>query len=469
MITFSFKSVSTRRLCTLLTLLFCTSIFNTSIIYAQSSNAQPNNVKLINVKLSPPSFTFELNNVIAPINNVKLAPNEFELSTTIKPLLNNKKYSQVLAVLKSNENDEKSDALLLMTGQVYLADKQPRKAEQILLSVLNKSPNLVPAHRTLAALYLQEKKLEKAQHHLSESIKNGVQDPQFFGQLAYINLNQNSPWSAISGYQQALLLEPKNIQWKQGLLYALQRAGNNQAALNMVDELINAKPTDKQLWLQRAQITLATNDHAKALTSMEMALRYGETKTNNLLSTAQLHLAQGSMARAADLLIKITKKNPQAFEQVEPAITWLISEKEYKQASRILASIKRVNKLPRNQQSLYYATLGSTKEPDNMNQAVKHFKKSLELNPNQASMLVKLAQHYQQKQQFSRAQLYYQRAEIFPEFIKQSLAGLAQLALDQQQYAKAITYLERLKTLSDNKQNIDKNISIIKRLITQQA
>jgi len=461
------KNHSKRPLLTLLIWVFSVSA---TLATAPSVAVQPINTQAasIKVELSPPNFTFELNTVLAPINDVKLAPNEFNLSKNIKPLLSEKKYLQVLALLEANEN-KKSDALLLMTGQVYLAAKQPKKAEQSLLSVLKNSPNLVAAHRTLAALYLQEKQLKKAQHHLSASIKNGVQDPQFFGQLAYINLNENSPWSAISGYQQALLLEPNNSQWKHGLLYALQRAGNNQAALNMVDELINATPTDKKLWLQRAQITLATNDHAKALTSMEMALRYGEKKPNNLLSTAQLHLAQGSMARSADLLIKIISKNPQAFEQIEPVITWLISEEEYQQASRILTSIKGVNKLSRNQQSLYYATLGSTKEPSSMTQAIKHFKKSLDLNPNQASVLIKLAQHYQKNQQFSRAQLYFQRAQIFPQFTKQSLAGLAQLALDQQQYTQAIDYLEKLKNLSVHKHNIEKNISIIKRLKTQQS
>jgi predicted Zn-dependent protease len=187
-----------------------------------------------------------------------------------------------------------------MSGQVYLAANQTEKAETILKKILLTAPNLVIAHRSLAALYLQNKQLDKAQFHLTKTIENGVQDPQFFGQLAYINLNQGHPWSAIAGYQQALLLQPNNQQWKQGLLYALQQAGNHQSALNMVDELLNKQPTDKNLWLQRAQINLSIGNKHKALSSMEMALRYGEKKSDNLLSTAQLHLSAGSMSRAAD-------------------------------------------------------------------------------------------------------------------------------------------------------------------------
>ena len=423
----------------------------------------------IEVELEPPTFTFNLTNALPQTGSTKLAPNEYELSVAIKPLLDAKQYSKVIELLKNNSNVEKSTGLLLIAGQVYLAAKQPDNAEKALLAVLEKAPNLLRVHRTLAALYLQKKQLKKAQHHLTKAIENGVQDPQFFGQLAYINLEQGSAWSAIAGYQQALLLDPNNNQWKHGLLYALQRAGNNQAALNMVDELINETPDDKRLWLQRAQINLASNEKPKALTSMEMALRHGETASSNLLSTAQLHLSAGSMARAADLLIKITAHNPQAFTQINSAINWLISEGEVKQANRILASIKGITKLPKPQQSLYYAALGSAQEHNNIERAVKHFNKSLALNPNQASVLIKLAQHYQSKQQFSRAQLYYQRAQVFPNFIKPALAGLAQIALEQEYYDKALAYLEKLKPLSNNKVNIDKNIAVLKRLKAQES
>ena len=444
------------KIITMMGLSLCISMLSTS-------------AQAIEVKLAPPTFTFNLTNELPQTSSTKLAPDEFDLSVAIKPLLDTKQYSKVIELLKNNSNTERSTGLLLITGQVYLAAKQPDNAEKALLAVLEKAPSLLRAHRTLAALYLQKKQLKKAQHHLTKAIENGVQDPQFFGQLAYINLDQGSPWSAIAGYQQALLLDPNNNQWKHGLLYALQRAGNNQAALNMVDELINETPNDKRLWLQRAQITLASNEKSKALTSMEMALRHGEKASSNLLSTAQLHLSAGSMTRATDLLIAISARNPQAFTQVNSAINWLISEGEIKQANRILRSIKGVAKLPKPQQSQYYAALGSAQEKNNIERAVKHFKKSLDLNPNQASVLIKLAQYYQSKQQFSRAQLYYQRAQVFPNFIKPALAGLAQIALEQAYYDKALAYLEKLKPLSSNKVNIDKNIAVLKRLKAQES
>lgn len=431
--------------------------------------AFPLTIQAIEVALPPPHFAFELNNINTNNDEHKLAPEEHQLAKKLKPLLDNQQYLSVIELLSKHNASTKSVALQLIEGQVYLAQKQHKQAEKALLNVLKEAPNLLRVHKTLAALYLQNKQLDKAQHHLIKAIEQGVQDPQFFGQLAYIHLDNNSPWSAIAGYQQALLLDPHNLQWRYGLLHALQRAGNYQAALNMVDELLNKTPKNKKLWLQRAQINLANNQQQKALSSMEMALRYGEENDANLLSTAQLHLTNGSVTRASDLLIQLTKKRPQAFLDIHGAINWLLNEGKTQQAKRVLASIKHVKQLPKNQQSLYYAALGTAIENSQEEQAIKHYQRAIKLDPNQSPVLLKLAQYYQDKQQYSRAEIYYQRAQVFKTSTRSALAGLAQVALDQQHYNKALKYLEQLKPLSRNQLNIEKNIATLKRMLAQKS
>ncbi|MGB1298291.1 MAG: tetratricopeptide repeat protein [Psychrobium sp.] len=423
----------------------------------------------ISVELPTPTFQFELSNIDTGEPNTKLASDEYDLSLKLKPLLDNKDYLAAIDVLAANTNPQKSTGLLLIEGQIFLAAKKSKLAEKALLAVAKKAPEIVRVHKTLAALYLGQKRIKQAQTHLIKAIELGVRDPQFFGQLAYINLNQNEPWSAIAGYQQALLLEPHNAQWRHGLLFALQQAGNHQAALNMVNELLSREPKNKDLWLQRAQINLALEQSEKALTSMEMALRLGEKNTSNLLSTAQLHLTSGSKPRAADLLINIGNQGASHFSQIHSAVNWLINEDELKQANRVLSGIKDVNKLPKSQQSQYYAALGSVSHHSNIKRAVKHYQRALKLDPNSANVLLKLGEYYQGIEQYSRAELYYQRAQVFKQTIKPALASLAQIALNQAQYDKALAYLQKLKPLSSNPLNIDKNIAILKRMQTQKC
>lgn len=440
-------------------LVFCIALTSASITHAST----------IDVSISPPSFNFQIDNNLLPQHQSKLSPDEYDLSVKLKPLLEKENYAQALTLLQGNTSDNKSVALLLITGQVHLALNQPKRALAIFEKVLTSQPNSVRVHRSLAALYLQQKQPKKAQQHLAKAIELGVQDPQYFAQLAYLNLTLGAPWSAISGYQQALFLQPQQQQYKRGLLYALQQAGNHQAALNLVDELLNNHPNDSELWLQRGAIALSVDDHLKALSSMEMALRFGEKAPTNLLSTAQLHLSSGSVKRAADLLIKYGATKIGQFSDIEPIISWMINDGGTKQALRVLNSIKDIKQLSQQAQSLFYATLGDALIDTQIKKAIAHYQRSIKLNPNQANVLISLGQYYQQQQQLSRAAIYYQRAHVFTTTKKQALAGLAQVALDQQHYNKALKYLEQLKPISHNPHRVEKNMAIIKRLISQQS
>jgi len=419
-----------------------------------------------------PHFSFIIENNLSPRHQDKLSPQEAELAQQITPLLKAQAHQDILDLIKAYQPPDqvkRSAALWLMQGQLHLTLNQPADAEHALNQALTLSPNLVRAHRTLATLYVQQKQYNKAQQHLAKAIINGMQDPQLFGQLAYINLNQGAPWSAIAGFQQALLLQPHHQPWKKGLLYALQQSGDHQTALTMVNELLNTSPTDKNLWLQRAQLSIALDSNQQAISSMEMALRHGEKNPTNLLNTAQLHLANGSMDRATDLLVTLSSNQHQNFERIEPAISWLIDQQQSQSALIILSKVKNITSRAPAEQSVYYATLGNAHEYNQPKIALKQYKKSLALDPNNARVLIKLAQHYRQKKQYSHAELYYQRAEIFPKYAKQSLSGLAQLAVDQQHFNKALSYLEKLKSVSDNKLSIEKNIAILNRLRAQKT
>jgi len=69
-------------------------------------------------------------------------------------------------------------------------------------------------------IHLKEKNNEKALSNLQQVVALGGQDGEVFSQLAYLHLQLKSPWSAVVGYRQALLLNPYNKAWQQGLLYA---------------------------------------------------------------------------------------------------------------------------------------------------------------------------------------------------------------------------------------------------------
>src|SRR5690606_28380075 len=96
------------------------------------------------------------------------------------------------------------------------------------------------------------------------------------GQLAYLNLTLYGPFSAISEYQQAMALEPDNIQWQQGLLAALTQAKMYEAAEALLQDLLAKRPTAADLWLNQAALALHQNEFQQALASLEMAILLGD-------------------------------------------------------------------------------------------------------------------------------------------------------------------------------------------------
>lgn len=438
-----------------------------AIVYVVSSvtQAQANQVS---VTLDPPAWAFKADTVIIPNHEARLAPQEQSLAEQLKPLLAKADYQGAANVLESYKNITKSAALWQLTGQVYVALEQYPKAEGALLTALKQAPGLSRSHRSLAVIHLQQKNYNKAHFHIGQAIALGHHDAQLFGQLAYINMQNQQPWAAVSGYQRALLLEPNNQQWQQGLMASLIQSQQFSAAHALVMDLIAEDETNANLWLRRGQIALNLQQFEQALSSFEMALRLGDTQVGNRLLTAQLHIQHGSVARASLLLKDVLRQDALQFSQLHSTFAWLLQHQHYDQAEQLLATIANVSALSVFDQSRYYAFKGQlASEKDSAKHALKWYEKSLSLDGNNGDVLLALAEHFSKRNAYSRAELYYIRAAVIGDVKEQALLGHAQLEINQQDYASAIVLLNKVLAHNPNRLDLKQNIAILQRLQNQ--
>ena len=344
----------------LVSALALTSLAYSSISIASNQQNSPSArkpLKINNIKIEQLSPVWSLpagNNPLLQ-RDAKLLPVEQPLALAIRPLLNQKDYAGALAAIELVNKPEYepepilslSPALLQVKGQIYLSLDKDEQAKESFLAAIAQLPDFIRAHKSLAVIYIKQKDYQQARDHLVKTITLGEGDAQLFGYLAYINLQLSTPWSAIAGYEQALLLEPENQQWQQGLLYSLISAKDNHAAKAMLNEMLQKTPNDARLWLQRSRISLDDNTPLDALTSMEMAVRLGNQDADNLIATAQLHLNHGSVSRAAELMAQlltqwqqkkpyVTSKNTEHFDAIESVIAWLVYEKHWPEAKKLL-------------------------------------------------------------------------------------------------------------------------------------
>ncbi|TRY13388.1 tetratricopeptide repeat protein [Shewanella hanedai] len=452
-------------LCCLLTVLSLANA-NAQVPFDKGSD---NGMDLGTVKLvlDKPIWLISSNTPLSVKQEARLDPSEQSLAQKLRPALDKKEYKTALALLEAHSSDKKSAALWQVTGQVNMAMSRWKQAESAFLQAIKVQPGLARSHRSLAALYIKQSTYDKAQQHIRSALALGQQDAQLFGQLAYINLQNSSPWSAINGYQQALLLEPDSRQWQQGLMFALLEAKHFQPAQALVEELLVKRPKDKALWLHRSQISMELGQLDKALSSLEVALRLGDTTAENLLLSAQLHLKQGSVEQSVKRLTQALKSSNVSFEQVASSIEWLAHYGYLTQANKVIKGVSTRGMSARDKGQFYGVKGKIAAQMHSSDKALGYYLKAIKFSPDNGELLLALAEHYRTKSEFGRAELYYLRAEVSADVRVQALVGHAQLAIDQALYSQAITYLNKALQQSPERRDLARNIKVLERLVSQ--
>jgi tetratricopeptide (TPR) repeat protein len=480
------SSFTARHVLLLLSLVFVSQPASAAFNQQSQPIKKPIPINSINIKQLDPVWTMSTGVDPLTQRDAKLLPAEQNLALVLRPLLNKKDYTGALnAIALAKKEDYQpepllnlSPALLQVQGQIQLSLNQYEQAKQSFLAAIKQLPDFIRAHKSLAVIYIKEEKYQQARQHLVKTITLGEGDAQLFGYLAYINLQLSTPWSAIAGYEQALLLEPDNKQWQQGLLYGLITAKDNHAAKAMLNEMLENNPNDIRLWLQRSKISLDDNTPLDALTSMEMAIRLGNNEADNLIATAQLHLNYGSVSRAADLMSRLlgqwqkkstlSSQNHQHFDTIESIIAWMIYEKHWSEAKSLLKQMQQyTNKLSQRQQSqlkLHTASLPGKSQQ----QIVKLYEAAIVLAPTNGQALMALAEYYQKYNNYNQAQLLFVRAATIQGFAERAYIGHAQVFIEQKNYEQAAKMLRKALKINPSRQDLVYNISLLDRMNNNQ-
>lgn len=423
----------------------------------------------VDVQLTQQFWTFELVSNPLFTGKVKLKPEERSLSRKLKPLLANKEYKAALNLLKNINNDLASAALLQLKGQVGLQLNQFDLAKKSFELAVNKENGLLSSYRGLAIINLKEKNNEEALINLQKVVALGGQDAEVFSQLAYLHLQLKSPWSAVAGYRQALLLKPNNKAWQQGLLYSLIASHSYNEATALLSELLNKQPENGDLWLHHAQLSLQQMNQQDALSSIEVALRLGNKQARNYLLAAQLHLKEGSAKRAVSLFTQTLKLDKAYIKEVTQASAYLIQNEQFELLKPLLAMLVKSssNYSDKVQSDILVLQAQSTnnKQSEKM---ITLLSQAVNKNPNNGLALIELAQAYYTKKQLTKANMYFVRAATHPRFVEQSLIAQSQIAIDQYDYQTAVVHLRKAFKRNPSRHELRRNIRQLENLISKQ-
>ena len=396
-----------------------------------------------------------------------IAPEEYETADRLKEMLDSGNKEAVLKELESFFDIELSPAMLSLKAQIYFSLAKYKKAEETFKKVLSRKPQLVRVHRDLGQLYLLQGKPKLARHHFSEAVSYGSNEAIVHGQLGYLNLTLHGAFSAITSYQQAMALQPEEVQWQQGLLSALTQARMYESAQALLSELIAKNPTNIQLWLNQAVLALNMNDSRQALVSLEMTIMLGEINDTNLKTATQLHLQMHSYDRALVLINQHLDKPVLNMDLLNEYITWLNQVDMWQQASKLLDGLElKVETMNNTKQSVYYTHKAkiAIKQKQKL-KAERYYNIALEKDPTNGSALVDYALYATTEKDYIKAELLYNRAAVLPEQIQQAFLGKAQLYLNMQDHKSALKELQKAYARFPDLHYLPEQIDIIKNII----
>jgi len=434
--------------------------------YGATATAAQNNANLT-ITLAKPTFVLPMFTGPYSEREASIAPEEYETAERLRELLSNDNKEAVLKELESFFDIELSPAMLSLKAQIYFSLAKYKKAEETFKKVLSRKPQLVRVHRDLGQLYLLQNKPKLARHHFSEAVSFGSNEAIVHGQLGYLNLTLHGAFSAITSYQQAMTLQPEEVQWQQGLLSSLSQARMYESAQALLSELIGKNPTNKKLWLNQAVLALNMNDTRQALVSLEMAIMLGEKDDNNIRTATQLHLQMHSYDRALVLIKQHLDKPVLNMVLLNEYLTWLNQVDMWQQASKLLDGLEsKVETMNNRNQSIYFTHKAKISLKQNkMVKADSYYNIALEKDPTNGSALIDYALYASTEKDYIKAEILYTRASALPKNMKEAFLGKAQLYLSMQDHESALKELQKAYARFPDLHYLPEQIDIIKNII----
>lgn len=342
-------------------------------------------------------------------------------------------------------------------GNVYFQNGNYFMAETQYLAAIDKYPNFQRAWNGLGLAQYLQGSYENAARSLSISIQHGARNATTYGVLGYCNLQLGRHRSAETAYNFAILYDPDETDWAQGMAQIYYETGRYENAISVFDDLIQIDPENTEFWLMKANAWLELNEPLKSARCIEIARRMGEVDTDSLYLLGNIYLDQGIFARASDIFVASSRSEG----EIDPgaalrAVRYLTQNEQHAFAEEIFQLIEDEDEAWSDRDRALYRFLSGEFAffQEDMDQAESAYLRGLELDPFNSYALLKLAHIKATQGEPNQAIVYFDRAATDPESKHQALVAKSILLINQQRYSFALRTIEQaLAVKSDERLN----------------
>jgi len=370
-----------------------------------------------------------------------------------------------LRLLEGTTTDSSAALDFTLGNFLFQRNKLDHAARQYRLA-LRKMPDFLRAHKNLALIQFQQADYTNSLASLLKSIALGEVDELTYGLIGHCHFRLGHHASAESSYRRALIFNPGNENWKQGLASTLIEQGRHAEAAAWLEELLILKPDRADLWLAQADTYLGRKDVDRAAANYELLRRMGKASPGSLLNLGDIYVNQGLPQAAVDTYLEALAKRPLPDLDRMLRVARIILEQQHpKESSRLVSGLEKAYDT-KSDDLLRLKSRIAFSQGDTSG-AVSALESLLEQNPTDGESLLLLGDHYAadpEKESQERAALLYERASRVEGYAARAMIQQAVMLVRRNQFDKAILLLKNAQAI-DPKPNVADYLERLSRIV----
>jgi tetratricopeptide (TPR) repeat protein len=391
--------------------------------------------------------TYGINADIEP----RATPAELKVFEKIRPLMESDRAKARELLLKAMKPE--STAMFDFTlGNMAFQDENYEEALTRFQSATEKFPSFRRAWRNAGLIHARNGTYDEAIRAFTEMIKLGGGDAYSYGLLGFAYAAKLDYQAAEVAYRNALLLDPKNNEWRLGLTRCVFKQAKYQDAATLLDGLIQQYPEKPEFWLLQAQTYLGMKQPLKAAENLEALDLLKASSTDSLYTLGDIYLSESLNSLAVRAYKKaIDAKADQPVGRAIKAAEQLAVRGATNEATELTRHVhaaweSRMEEGDRRTLLKLEARLAMA-SGDGGAEAAKVLEQIVEIDPLDGEALMLLGQHYARQEDGDRAILYFERAARIESFEANAKLRIAKVLVDGGRYKDAIPYLKRAQEI----------------------
>ncbi len=334
-----------------------------------------------------------------------------------------------------------------LVGNIHFQHEDLTNAVKYFEQAVAKFPSFRRAWKNLGLALARDGKFDAAVGPLARSVTLGDVDSRTFGLLGFAHLNAGRFVSAEAAYRQALLLEPANLDFQLGLVKSLVGQANYDAALALLDELLQKHPDRDTFWSIQANVYLQKNELTKAAVNFEVLRRLDKATADHLFTLGDIYLSQDARELALDAYRAALEKDGwQRPAKALRAAELLTGYSAYAEAKVLCERIRAVaagNLAPDDELKLLKQEAKVALATGSGQEAIQVLEQIIARNPLDGEALLLAGDYYAQQGEVERAALRYDAAAKLAGFEADAFVKQAQLLVKSGKYALAAETLRK--------------------------